>query len=205
MVAIPRRQVEPGLESRRPAGIGELADDVAPASPERARCDRVRRGGRRPEAEAVVMLGGEDHGPEACRLGRARPLPRVEAGRGKDRRVFLAVAPFTVGEGVDAEVQEHRQLIALPFELRGRRHRAAHQPGCFGEPGQADEASGGHHGDEIAAREAGGGVGHAVRVRVDDDCAARFGVPGEDSERPPLVPRRPGTHLLCITSQSAPP
>ncbi len=71
-----------------------------------------------PQAEAVVVLGGQDHGTEAGRAGGARPLTGIEPVRVEDRRILGAVSPLAVGEGVHAEVEEHRQLVALPGELR---------------------------------------------------------------------------------------
>ena len=71
-----------------------------------------------------MMLGREDHRAEAARLRGTRPLPRIQVRRREDRRILAAVAPLAIGEGVDAEVQEERELVALPRELRGRRARA---------------------------------------------------------------------------------
>src|SRR4029079_5998255 len=100
------------------AGVHELAHHVAAAAPERRALDRVLRGLRRPQAEAVVMLRGENHRAEAAGPGRTRPLPGVELRGREDRRALRAVAPLSVGEGVDAEMEEQRQRVALPFELR---------------------------------------------------------------------------------------
>jgi hypothetical protein len=77
-----------------------------------------------PEAEAVVVLGGEDQRARTCRAGRARPLARVEARGIEDRGILGAVAPLAVGERVHPEVQEERELVALPAQLRRRRQRA---------------------------------------------------------------------------------
>ena len=70
------------------------------------------------------MLGGEDHGPEAGAACGPGPVASVERGRRKDRGILAAVTPLAVGEGIDAEVQEESELVALPRELRGRRARA---------------------------------------------------------------------------------
>ena len=66
------------------------------------------------------MLGGEDQCAETSGASSLRPGPRIEPGRIEDAGIFAAVAPLAVGEGVDAEVQEEREFVALPRELRGR-------------------------------------------------------------------------------------
>ena len=121
MIPVPRRQIEPGAEPFGPAGIDELAHHVAAAATPRAFRDGVRRRFGRPETEPVVMLGGEDHGPEAGGACGPGPGASVERGRREDRGILAAVTPLAVGEGIDAEVQEERELVALPRELRGRR------------------------------------------------------------------------------------
>ena len=68
-----------------------------------------------------MMLGGEDQGPETCGARVLRPGAGVERGRREDRGILFAIAPFAIGEGIDAEVQEERELVALPGELRGAR------------------------------------------------------------------------------------
>src|SRR6185312_1478012 len=77
-VAVPRRQVEACAQAFSAAGVGELAHHIAMAVVPRAVFHRVLRGGGGPQAEAVVVLGGEDHAAEAGLLRRARPLPRVQ-------------------------------------------------------------------------------------------------------------------------------
>src|SRR5262245_23835794 len=85
---------------------------------------------RGPQTEAIVMLGREDHAAEAGTLGRARPLARVELVRIEDPRAFAAVAPLLPGEGIHGEMDEHRQLFALPCELRWRRMRTRCSTAC---------------------------------------------------------------------------
>src|SRR4029078_5568035 len=69
-VAIPRREIQARLQALGTAGVHELADPVAAAAPERRALDRVLRGLRRPQAEAVVMLRGENHRAEPAARGR---------------------------------------------------------------------------------------------------------------------------------------
>src|SRR5262249_34401507 len=54
----------------------------------------------------------------------ARPLTRIEILRREDRWILAAVAPLAIRERVDAKVEEQRQLIALPIELRPGRARS---------------------------------------------------------------------------------
>lgn len=51
-------------------------------------------------------------------------LPSVETAGIEGLRVFLAVASLAIGERVDAEMQEERDLIALSGELGGGGARA---------------------------------------------------------------------------------
>jgi len=94
------------------------------------------------------MLGGQDQRAGASGLGRAGPLTRVEPRRVEQRRVLVPVAPFAVGERIDAEMEEQGQLVALPGELRrgrtgpdalvdrfGRRHHGPCQR-AGGRPGE---------------------------------------------------------------------
>ena len=76
-------------------------------------------GGRGPEAEAIVVLRREDHGPEAGFPGHPRPLPRIQPGGIEEAGALGSVAPLPIGEGVDPEVEEEGQLVLLPEELGG--------------------------------------------------------------------------------------
>src|SRR5262249_17932551 len=117
-VAIPRRQIEAGLQSFRAARVDEFAHDVAPAAAKRRARDGMVRCLCRPQAEAVVMFRREAHPAGTAGLRSPPPLPRVQLFGSEDRGRFLAVAPLAIGEGVDAEVQEQRELVTLPGELR---------------------------------------------------------------------------------------
>ena len=157
MIPVPRREIQPGAESFGAARVDELADDIAAAAPPRTLRHRVRRRPGWPEAEAVVMLGGEDHRAEPGGARLPWPRPRVERGRIEDAGIFAAVAPLAIGEGVDAEVQEERELVALPRELRGGRAwtRRLYPPGacsqrCQRRSAPLDERRGGSWRDGIA-------------------------------------------------------
>ena len=123
VIAVPRREVEARAQAGVAAGVDEFAHQVALAGAPRAGRHRMRGGRAGPQAEAVVMLGGEHDAAEARVLHHLHPLPRIERRGCEQLRVLLAGAPFAVGEGVDAEMHEQRELLALPGQLRGRRAR----------------------------------------------------------------------------------
>jgi hypothetical protein len=131
LVAIPRAEVEPGREVVAAAGVHEFADDVALALLPGRGLDGVVGEGARPEAEAVVVLGGEHHGLRARRPGGGGPLVGVEGGGVEDGRGRLAVAPFAVGEGVRAEMDEDREGAILPGELGGGGRRGEGREGAW--------------------------------------------------------------------------
>src|SRR5262249_12994613 len=113
IVAVPGRQVEAGLQSLRAARVHELANDVAATAAERARPDGMPRRRGLPEAESVVVLRGEDHRAETGVARDACPLPGVERGGRERTGILVAVPPFAIAERVHAEVEEHRELVAL--------------------------------------------------------------------------------------------
>src|ERR1035437_5118911 len=121
-VTVPRREVQPRSQPLGAHRIHELAHHVAVPVAPRTVLHRVFRVLARPQAEAVVMLRGEDHVLESAGLRGARPLPRVEANRIERAWILLAVAPLAIGEGVHPEMGEQTEFRALPPELRSRRH-----------------------------------------------------------------------------------
>ena len=129
VVAVPRREVDAEGEPVPPARVGDLADDVALAAAPGAVLDGVLGELRGPQAEAVVVLGGEDEALQARRLRRADDLVGVEVGRVEDRRGLVPVAPLLVGEGVHREVQEAVDLELVPAELPRARHGAVGRGG----------------------------------------------------------------------------
>lgn len=66
-----------------------------------------------------MVLRREDDAGEAGVFGDLDPLGGVEVGRVEDGRVGFSGAPFGVGEGVGAEVEEHGHGSELPLELLG--------------------------------------------------------------------------------------
>ena len=114
VVPVPGGEVESRLQAEFPAGIGEFSYHIHPAG---AVAHVVGGGFRVPQAEAVVVLGGEDGGGEARFLQNPRPLAAVQ-GRGREKGGgFGAVAPFPVREGVDGEVEKGGPAPAVPFHV----------------------------------------------------------------------------------------
>lgn len=118
IMAIPRREVQPDVDAAGLSGVNELPNDVAAAIFPGTFDNGVGGVIRRPETKPVVVFRGEDDVGNAGLDGGFDPLVGVERGGVEDGRIFVAGAPFTVSEGVDAEVEEHDELPLLPFELR---------------------------------------------------------------------------------------
>ena len=68
----------------------------------------------RPQAEAVVVFGGDDDALHAGFFGYACPLAAVQLGGVECGGAFGAVAPFQIGEGVDVEVDEGIVVELMP-------------------------------------------------------------------------------------------
>ena len=120
---IPRRQVQPELEPLGPARLRELGQHVPLAVPPGAAGHVVLGDVARPQAEPVVVLGGQDHGLHAGLLGHAHPLVTVELRGREGVRRLGAVPPLLVGERVHVEVHERVVLQLVPGELRTRGQR----------------------------------------------------------------------------------
>src|SRR5436190_1411900 len=82
------------------AGVGDGFDDIAlPVFP-RGILYRMFGELRRPEAETVVMLAGQNQLLHACVTGGAGDLVGIEIGWIEDLFIFAAVAPFLIGKGI---------------------------------------------------------------------------------------------------------
>ena len=126
-VAVPGGEVDAEFHAVFVARLPELPHDVAVTSEPGGGLDGMRCRSRRPQAEAVVVLCGENHELYPRVAERAHPLAGVEPGGVEDGRVLLPVAPFAVGKGVHSEMQEGCQAEFLPGELGvGRHHASGH-------------------------------------------------------------------------------
>ena len=138
IVPVPRGNIDAELQPVGGTGVGEFAEDVSLTVTPLALRHRMPAFGRRPEAEAVVVFGGDNRPLEARGTGRGRPLTAVEVGGMEDVFGLGAVAPFGAGEGVRAEMEEHIHLHLLPGHLGGRgagaERRRGFRPASGGQP-----------------------------------------------------------------------
>lgn len=74
-----------------------------------------------------MMLRGQHDAPQGRRCCGSNNLVGVEGGRVEDRRVFIAITPLLVGEGVHREMDEGIHLQPEPCALVGIGHRAPGQ------------------------------------------------------------------------------
>ena len=129
---VPGGEVDAHVHAVLVAGVAEGLEHVRVVRA--AGVGHVRRAlGIVPEAEAVVVLGGDDDLAEAVVLGGLHPLVRVD-GRGlvvleqealgPGFSVAVGILAVPAGEGGLAVVVEHQQLLALPGELPFRGHGA---------------------------------------------------------------------------------
>ena len=152
-MAIPRGEVEADLDAFGTASLGELAANIALAVLPRGGGDGVVRELGGPEAEAVVVLGGEDGELEAGVLEGLGPLAAVEGGGIEDLGVLFAGAPLAIGEGVDTKVDKGGQLQLLPGHLT----RVGLDLGDLSDLG---DFGGGEVGEAKLGMEGRGGEGH---------------------------------------------
>ena len=118
-VAVPGGKVDTELDAIFLAGITQFANDIAFAVLPRGGGYGVAGGLCGPEAEAVVMLRGDEGHLETGVLEGTHPLFAIQ-GRGvEDIRVFSSIAPLTTGESIHTKVQESSQLHRLPLQLLG--------------------------------------------------------------------------------------
>ena len=114
---IPGGQVDTELEAVTAGSLGNLADHIALASLPGRAGHAVLGVGTGPEAEAVVVLAGEDHPRHASGFKGLHPLVAVQVRRVEEGGILVAQAPFAVGHRVHAKVHESIHLHALPIEL----------------------------------------------------------------------------------------
>ena len=122
VVAIPGREVNAEGQTGPAAGVGGLAHNVAPAVPERAGRDGMVCIPARPQAEAVVMLAGENHALHSRFADRLGPLIGVKAIRTEDRGRFRSVSPLPAGKGVYREMDKSVKFELLMAQLALRGH-----------------------------------------------------------------------------------
>src|SRR5215467_3772256 len=77
---------------------------------------------RRPQAEPIMMLAGQNQSFHSRRGGCARNLIRIKINRIEDCRRLISVTPLFVGESVEAEMNEAVELHFMPAKLAARRY-----------------------------------------------------------------------------------
>src|SRR5256885_17018466 len=97
VIAIPRRQIDAESHALPGARLGDLLHDVAT---ERTVLDRMLGVARRPEAEAVVVLAGEDQSSHPAVARGAHDLVCVKIGGLEHLRRLVVVAPHEIRERV---------------------------------------------------------------------------------------------------------
>lgn len=117
LVAIPGRKVKPQSDTCFPSSVSKVTHNVTTAIPPGARADRVVGVVGGPQAEPIVVFGGENDARKARVFGDLDPLSGVELRGVEDRRVSVACAPLGVREGIGSEVEEHGHVPELPLEL----------------------------------------------------------------------------------------
>src|SRR3954452_21908322 len=92
----------------------DLCDDVTLAAFVWTPGDRVVGVAARPEAEAVMVFGGQDQLFEPARLQGGHDLVGIEIGWIEDRGIFITRSPFTVREDVHRKVYETVGFQLMP-------------------------------------------------------------------------------------------
>ncbi len=106
VVPVPGREIHAKGKPLLPAGIGDFPYHVPPAVFVRTQRNAVARVSAGPQAEAVMMLTGQDQSPHARIFGRPGPLPGIQPGGIKDFRAFRSVPPFLIRKGVDRKMNK---------------------------------------------------------------------------------------------------
>ena len=70
-----------------------------------------------PEAESVMVLGGDDDSLESGELGSPHPLPAVKGIRSEHVLRLCPVTPFLPRKGIGSEMDEHIGFHLLPRYL----------------------------------------------------------------------------------------
>ena len=119
LVSVPGGEIHAEFQPILAAGCGNLRHHVALAVFPGTGGNAVACVAAGPEAEAVVVLAGEDQALHPCIPDSRSPLVRVQLHGVENGGGFGAVAPFLVGEGVDGEMHKGVELHLLQRQLPG--------------------------------------------------------------------------------------
>ena len=117
IVTIPRGEIDTKLDTAAPAGIRYLAHNIALSVLPRAVFYAVLGVGARPQAEAVMVLAGQNQRLHAGTFDCGDPLVGIQRIGVEQRRGFGAVAPLAVREGIHAEMGKGVKFKLLPCQL----------------------------------------------------------------------------------------
>ena len=117
IVTIPRGEIDTKLDTAAPTGIRYLAHNIALSVLPWAVLDAVLGVGARPQAEAVMVLAGQNQRLHAGTFDCGDPLVGIQRIGVEQRRVFGAVAPLAVREGIHAEMGKGVKFKLLPCQL----------------------------------------------------------------------------------------
>src|SRR5262249_16363592 len=123
MITVPRRDINSKLKPILAASRRHLFEDVAFSIPPFRVLNRVGCGIGRPQAEAIVMLGGDDHALHSSVLDYPGPPAAIERRRVEIIRANTAFTPFLIGECIHSKMNECVVLQLLPGQLSMCRHR----------------------------------------------------------------------------------
>src|SRR5262249_27316620 len=123
MITVPRRDINSKLKPILAASRRHLFEDVALSIPPSRVFNRVGSGIRRPQAEAVVMLGCDDHAPHASVFDHPGPLAAIQRRGVEVIRADTAFTPFLLGECIHSKMNECVVFQLLPGQLSMCRHR----------------------------------------------------------------------------------
>src|SRR6185312_8059653 len=133
-IPVPRRKIDPETHSIFFAGVGYLFYDVPVTVLIRSVFYCVLRVFAWRKTKTVVVFCSKDNLFETCSLDYSHPLPGVQLRGIELRKILLPVAPFLVGERVDPEMKERRQLQFLPAQLSRRWNDMRRLPDDVGFP-----------------------------------------------------------------------
>ena len=111
VISVPRREIDAKSQPLTAARLRDLLHRVAT---EGTVLDRMLRVSRRPQAEAVVVLAGEDQPFHPALFRRAHDLVGIEVRWIEHRGRLVAVPPLAVRECVHREVDKAVELEVVP-------------------------------------------------------------------------------------------
>ena len=116
--------IKPDFQAMRPAGVNEIADDVAFAA--HVICEQgdvVRGDGAVVQGDSFGVLDREDEVLHAGVFGHIGPLIAVKPSRFKEAGVLVTAGPIQVDKGSQVEMDEHAEVPRHEIALCGAQYR----------------------------------------------------------------------------------